>query len=569
VAQEEPLTPARRHRWRLIALAVVLVVSFAIKLPHLGHRALKPLDESFHAIVAANFLKHPFTPTLADGPHLDVPLQDWQNSHIWLHKPPMAMWQIALSYALLGVNTFALRLPSALLATAAAGLTFLIGKELIDETAGIVAAALQAFNPVITMLVHGYVFSDHVDISLLFWTETGIYFLVRATRTRKSSDLIICGIAQGLALASKSYPALIVSALAVVVTLVRRLRHRELGLLLLAAFLTIFPWVAMCMIRWPEQFSHENFHALRHLTQDVEGWAGPWDRVLFDYWISIFHVYYPLVIVATIVVAIRCVRLKDWRLLFLLAWGLGVLVPHLIATSKTMTATLIGWPAMWLMVGYLVSQALHGCGMSAGAWAAAILLPLMLVKSDDIPASGWGYPQSSLALKYQWVIWYMLIALAAGVSVALLRRRWLRAALVYVASISMFLAGFRWWGAGTSRGYVILAWRVVQIAKDQPDFATIGAFAKKLPADAVFMVEEQEKLENKLIQFAAGRTCYGVQKGAWPAMGEKLIDAGALPYLISADSNPDLPLVFVDQQTGRTIYACTPKAKAAAEKVHE
>src|SRR5436305_72790 len=118
-------------------LAVILVVSFAMKLPHLGHKSLKGLDESFHAIVTANLLKHPLTPTLNDGPTIPTDVGDWQNTHIWLHKPPMAMWQIDLSFLLLGVNTFALRFPSAILSTLAVLLTYLIGRELLDKTAAL------------------------------------------------------------------------------------------------------------------------------------------------------------------------------------------------------------------------------------------------------------------------------------------------------------------------------------------------------------------------------------------------------------------------------------------------
>ena len=168
-------------------LADILIASWVCNLPHLGHASIKPLDEAFHAIVARNFLKHPLTPTLDDSPALPAQSGDWLNAHIWLHKPPLAMWQIAISFALFGVNTLALRLPSLILSTAAAGFTYLIGRELLDGWAGLIASALQAFNPPIVMLVHGYVFSDHVDISLLFWTEAGIYFLVRSLRTAQTA----------------------------------------------------------------------------------------------------------------------------------------------------------------------------------------------------------------------------------------------------------------------------------------------------------------------------------------------------------------------------------------------
>jgi hypothetical protein len=423
-------------------------------------------------------------------------------------------------------------------------------------------------------------------------------------------------VAQGLALLSKSYPALIVSGLAVFLALLRhlitlaryagrgvgegsaveqrnfkfekepsplpspgvpgegvRFGSRDVGLILLAAFVTVFPWIAICLIRWPELFMQENVHALRHLSQDIENWAQPWDRVLFDYWINIFYVYYPLVLVAAVIVAIRAFRLRDWRLWFLLAWAIGVLTPHLLATSKTMTATLIGWPAMWLMAGYLVSQAVRGCGMSAGAWAAAVVLPLVMLHSGDIPAGGWSLEVKPAAgqimSQHLWVLWYVLGALLVGVVVAMLRRRWLRIGAVYVASAAMVVLAARWWGGDTPRGYAYLAWRATQPPKDEPDFSAIGAFAQKLPPQAVFMVQERQKLENKLIQFEADRSCYAVHPGDWPAMGQKLIDVGGLPYLITSEPI-DLPAVFVDATSGRTVYACSPRAQsAAAERVHE
>src|SRR5215203_5501659 len=116
---------ADRFPYRLV-LAIVLFVSFALKLNNLGHLSIKGLDESFHAVVARNLLKHPLTPTLIDRPVLEYDYTDWLTNHVWLHKPIMPLWQIALSFALLGVNTFALRLPSAILATAATGLTYAI-----------------------------------------------------------------------------------------------------------------------------------------------------------------------------------------------------------------------------------------------------------------------------------------------------------------------------------------------------------------------------------------------------------------------------------------------------------
>src|SRR5436309_183463 len=77
-----------------ILLTLILLGSFLLKLHHLDHQALKGLDESFHAVVAKNLLKHPLTPTFIDRPFLPSRLGDWQVEHIWLHKPIWPLWQI-------------------------------------------------------------------------------------------------------------------------------------------------------------------------------------------------------------------------------------------------------------------------------------------------------------------------------------------------------------------------------------------------------------------------------------------------------------------------------------------
>src|ERR1019366_1118824 len=138
----------------------------------------------------------------------------WGENHVWLHKPILPFWQIALSFAVLGVSTFALRLPSAILSTGAALLTYVIGKELFVRRTALIAAVLQAVNPFVLTLIHGYQFADHIDIALLFWVEVGVYFLTRSLRTGSWRDILLAGVAQGLAFLCKSYLAGILFGLA-------------------------------------------------------------------------------------------------------------------------------------------------------------------------------------------------------------------------------------------------------------------------------------------------------------------------------------------------------------------
>jgi 4-amino-4-deoxy-L-arabinose transferase-like glycosyltransferase len=548
-------------------LAVILAGSFALKLRHLDHAAVKPLDEVFHAIVARNFVKHPLTPTLVDKPFLAYDRDDWLSNHIWLHKPPMAMWQIAISYALLGVGTLALRLPSAILSTLAAWLTYLIGCRLLDRKAALIAAALQAFNPVILMLINGYVFSDHVDISLLFWSELAIYFLVRAAESARPSNLILCGVAQGLAFLSKTYLAFLVTILAIAAW--RRLKLKGIVFIALSTAATIAPWLIWTAVRFPHEFAYANLQILHHLNENIENWAAPWDQVVFYYWISIFHVYYPAIIASAAIFLFHAWRERSFNSMLILVWAAGVMIPNLLAASKPMSATLIGWPAAWLIFGDLISRAVRGNPMAMGTWLAAMILGIFFLNSKSIPTGGenWGrtdLPFAFVLRQHQWVLWQAIIALIGGAILVWLKfAANFRITIVAASGFSMiFLALF---SGLTSRGggYLSVAWRVTSINADTPNFIRIGEFAARLPANAAFLVDEHERLENKLVEFATDRSCYAATKDNWPTLSHQLEQAGALPYLVTPALVP-LPVVFVDTDQNRTVYACDPAALAAA-----
>ena len=586
VAGSGGLVPFGRRRVIHLLLAVVLLASLSLKLHHLGHAGLTPMDEVFHAVVARNLMRHPLTPTLVDRPFLRYEATDWQSTHVWLHKPPVALWQIAASFAVLGVNALAVRLPSALLSTAAAGLTYAIGAELLTPTAGLVAAGLQAFNPFILLLVHGYQFGDHVDVALLFWTELAVYALARRLRTGRRSDLLWCGIAQGLAFLSKTYPALIVTGLAAVAWAVPAwrlarpprapLRLRSVGLLVAVTAATVAPWLAWTAVRFPVEFRHENLQILSHLDQDVEGWGGPWDRVVFHYLVTAFGTFYPAVIAAAALLAGRAVvhrstaagPLGTW---VVLAWAAGAIVPHLLATSKTPSATLVGWPALWLLVGQLVALALAGDVWPLGTWATAMVLAATLLGRAAIPRPAGSIvpaPGTGLA-QHGWVLWQAAAAVVGGgVVQAVTRRLKVRSAklftdgLIVIAAMAMLWLAISWGPRDTPRGPVPSAWAVTQLDAERPAFTALGVFAQRLPTNAALVVDERSMLECQLVAFAADHTCYPLGRHTWRQAAAALVAAGALPFFVSPDPQP-LPAVCVDPGSHRTLYACTPAALRA------
>lgn len=101
------LRPLKTLKKNLLALslATILLLSLGLKLNNIGHLGFGSVDECCHALVAKNLLKHPFKPMLIEVPYLPYNPAIWTENHIWLHKPILPLWQIALSYWLLGVNT--------------------------------------------------------------------------------------------------------------------------------------------------------------------------------------------------------------------------------------------------------------------------------------------------------------------------------------------------------------------------------------------------------------------------------------------------------------------------------
>jgi 4-amino-4-deoxy-L-arabinose transferase-like glycosyltransferase len=557
-----------RHRAiaRLL-LTLTLLSSFCLKLHHLDHPALKGLDESFHAVVAKNFLKHPATPTLIDHPYLPYDYRNWQANHIWLHKPPLPLWQIALSYALLGITPFALRIPSALLATASVYLTYAIGKHLLSRPTALIAAAFQAFLPAITTIAQGYIFSDHVDTALLFYVELAIYFLIRAAfplhppgkdrdegapqaESRRSTTLftLACGFATGAAFLCKTYPALIILPLAFTLLFLRtNFRPKHFLILLAATVLALLPWTLYAYFHFPNEFLHENVQILSHLTTNVETFAAPWDRLLFDYLLNAFRYLYPAVIAAMVILLPETIRTRNPRLILLYAWSLGVLIPHLLATSKTPSATLIGWPPLLLLLAEMMTRAFKRDPACIAALLVTTLLPLIL--RPTLAPSGFGYPSSSLAIQNIWVVYFILAAIAAAFLFRLIHHRLPDRVLQGLTLLAALFTTILFTQS------IRTTWRITQQNVQKPAFPYLAAAVdRNLPENAVLLIDQRQKLEYVVALFWTNRTAYPLGTNNWQQLVTTIQQNHGVPYIISSRALPLTPLFAIPQEQ-LTVYS--------------
>lgn len=282
------------------ALAWLLAAAFALRLLPALDGYLHPWDERYHALVGKNLIAHPLTPTLYDDPLLRYDRFDWLSGHVWLHKPPLGLWLIALSLRVLGPSELAVRVPSILLGTLAVGLTLAIGCRLFDRRVAFLAAFLHAINGYLVELAAGRAPTDHVDTVFFFMLEAGVLLAIRAAaRPEVGMDLLGVGAFMGLAVLTKWLPGLLLAPLWLALAFDRRAPGRlaaQLALLLGVCATIAVPWQLYVERAFPLEAAWERDYHVRHAFEALEGHAGSVTGYLLDMPRSFGElVYIPLV----------------------------------------------------------------------------------------------------------------------------------------------------------------------------------------------------------------------------------------------------------------------------------
>ena len=425
--------------------------------------------------------------------------------------------------------------------------------------------------PFLMTIIHGYQFADMIDIALLFWVEVGIFFLTRALRTGAWRDVCLAGGAQGLAFLSKSYLAGIVFGVALTAWLLplcrlTALHGREkvpafgssrLLALLGVSLATVAPWLIYCAAAYPDEYWHEHAAVWKHLYANVENWAAPWDRLVFDYLVAMYGVFYAPILVAAVLLVGKTVSGRHTGLWLVYAWGLGAILPHLFATTKTPSMTVTAMPALFLLLGCLLAEAWRGRPGSLAALTT--VLALGLIVPAIIREPGYGYPHTEGAIMRQalWVIEHTVGALAtAAILVAFCFLFPKRLPAVASRYLKWTAQGFCVCALGYFMyEYALAAWRVTDRDVNDPYSVAVGEFAKgNLPETAVLICQETKPGEHVAIMFYAHRTCYPLKRGEkLDAISQQVVAAGGIPYIVSPSQLP-FPSVYDDGETGPKIY---------------
>lgn len=199
------------NKERLTIALLITSAFFVYGFAALYYPYLNIWDERFHALVGKNLMNHPLMPTLYDDPVVNMVYNDnWARYNIWVHKQPLFMWQIALSFKLFGINEFTMRLPNILLGTLMIYAAYRSGTILKNKTVGYITAVLMVTSSHLMQIVSGRLGLDQNDFSFVSYISLSIWSWLEYENTKKKYWIILIGLFSGCALLCKWLVGLLV-----------------------------------------------------------------------------------------------------------------------------------------------------------------------------------------------------------------------------------------------------------------------------------------------------------------------------------------------------------------------
>ncbi|HTA61503.1 MAG TPA: glycosyltransferase family 39 protein [Bacteroidia bacterium] len=268
----------------LVAASLLIGFLFATLDPF-----LQLWDEQFHALVSKNLLKHWWKPTLYENPILTYDYKRWGSNHIWLHKQPLFMWQMALSEYFFGNTEIGVRFPDVVLHALLTFIIFDLGRLIKNERVGFLAALFFTFLLFPLELISGNIGLDHNDFDFMFYITASFWAYFRYRENERILWLTLIGLFAGCAVLIKWLPGLLVYLcwFTIYVYDQRTLKNifiksKPIVISALTAFIVFLPWQVYCYINYPIEFKQEMLYNSLHITTALQGHGGDWTFYFTD-----------------------------------------------------------------------------------------------------------------------------------------------------------------------------------------------------------------------------------------------------------------------------------------------
>ncbi len=340
-----------------LSLIYILLIGILLRVLSASDPFVHSWDERYHFLVAKNLCDNAFEPQLYVKTLLDYDFKQWGANHIWLHKPPFALWMIALSFKIFGISEFAGRLPSLFCSVACIYLTFQIAMHLLNQQKiALIAAFLHAINGIIIELSAGRDATDHIDTIFFFILELSLYLSLCYSRQNNRILWVSIGILTGIAVLTKWYVGLFILPM----FFLANVKENEILktilkciLLFIIALPLFYSWQVYTMNRFPNEAMWEKAYNFKHFFEAIEGHGHTW-------W---YHIDKARIIWNELIYIIFAWFVSKWflnpfqKIYYFL--GIWVVIPYSIfsmSVTKMTGYVLFTAPAFFIMIGMFIIQ---------------------------------------------------------------------------------------------------------------------------------------------------------------------------------------------------------------------
>ena len=238
----------------------------------------------------------------------------------------------------------------------------------------------------------------------------------------------------------------------------------------------------------------------------------------------------------------------------MLAWGIGVIIPHTLAQTKTPSATMIAVPPLLICLAAVISRAWQRRDwIYTSIWAAGMFAITVISGGRTLVESRDQFDELNMVAPFIqtnfWIIeqligFGILFAIFAGVYILFRQhnsQRWFLLGLRTVAlAIALFYAGH----------YAHAAYKVTERNSKVPLYETSGQrLQRELPENACFFLDDERVGAHFDLMYYADRSTYQIynkhmkKPRDFKHQAKKARAAGATPYLFSVkETTYDYPL---------------------------
>jgi 4-amino-4-deoxy-L-arabinose transferase-like glycosyltransferase len=266
-----------------LSLLLIMVFGFLLRVTMVFiDPFLHDWDEKFHALVAKNLIEFPFKPMLRMSPILPFKVEDWCCNHVWLHKQPLFLWQMAMSMHVFGINEVALRIPAIIMGTFSIYLVYDIAdKWTNNKEVALFSAFIYAASYYQLELTSGRLTLDQNDVTFGFYVTLSIWSWIRYVHSsRPYSWAVVIGLCAGAAVLNKWLTGLLIYAgwmVWILQDIKKGISVRSLAPLILSTFiclLVFLPWQLYIRYAFPIESAIEYQYNTRHIFEALEGHEG-------------------------------------------------------------------------------------------------------------------------------------------------------------------------------------------------------------------------------------------------------------------------------------------------------